>query len=286
MAACLEGMKVRAPKVLRPLAAAPASPPGGHAHGCMAPRAGTAVVDGGQPGIVPEPARCIPGEESHATMGRPCPTNCDLQTRESRTSSPSSVQPSAVGVGCSVGPRPGWRARQVSTSPRSPDWRQAERQACGSSVTHAFSPCCVRASRSVRGSPSPTTRHGYVESAAGGPPARLVPVPVLADRIDGIRQLEATTVGIASINELTDRFAAWVERYLNVRVRGATGDSALWRGASRPSPAVIAPEGERFGGIAAIGHLRGWIGVSRPSERRPPMVPRARLCWARAGSRR
>jgi putative transposase len=41
--------------------------------------------------------------------------------------------------------------------------------------------------------------------------------------------LEATTVGIASLEELNDRFAAWVERYLNVRVHSETGESPLAR---------------------------------------------------------
>jgi putative transposase len=41
--------------------------------------------------------------------------------------------------------------------------------------------------------------------------------------------LEATTVGIASLDELNDRFAAWVERYLNVRVHSETGESPLAR---------------------------------------------------------
>jgi transposase InsO family protein len=41
--------------------------------------------------------------------------------------------------------------------------------------------------------------------------------------------LEATQVGIASLDELNDRFAAWVERYLNVRVHSETGESPLAR---------------------------------------------------------
>jgi len=41
--------------------------------------------------------------------------------------------------------------------------------------------------------------------------------------------LEATTVGIASLDELNDRFTAWVERYLNVRVHTETGESPLAR---------------------------------------------------------
>ena len=41
--------------------------------------------------------------------------------------------------------------------------------------------------------------------------------------------LEATTVGIGSLDELNDRFAAWVERYLNVRVHSETGESPLAR---------------------------------------------------------
>ena len=41
--------------------------------------------------------------------------------------------------------------------------------------------------------------------------------------------LETTTVGIASLDALNDRFAAWVERYLNVRVHSETGESPLAR---------------------------------------------------------
>jgi putative transposase len=41
--------------------------------------------------------------------------------------------------------------------------------------------------------------------------------------------LEATTVGIASLDELNDRFLAWVERYLNVRVHSETGESPVAR---------------------------------------------------------
>ena len=41
--------------------------------------------------------------------------------------------------------------------------------------------------------------------------------------------LEATTVGIGSLDELNDRFAAWVERYLNVRVHTETGEAPLAR---------------------------------------------------------
>ena len=41
--------------------------------------------------------------------------------------------------------------------------------------------------------------------------------------------LEATTVGIGSLDELNDRFAAWVERYLNMRVHAETGESPLAR---------------------------------------------------------
>ena len=51
--------------------------------------------------------------------------------------------------------------------------------------------------------------------------------------------LEATTVGIASLDELNDRFAAWVERYLNVRVHSETGESPLARYSTRqPKPAT------------------------------------------------
>ena len=50
--------------------------------------------------------------------------------------------------------------------------------------------------------------------------------------------LEAETVGIASLDELNDRFAAWVERYLNVRVHSETGESPLARYAKRPARAA------------------------------------------------
>lgn len=41
--------------------------------------------------------------------------------------------------------------------------------------------------------------------------------------------LEAEQVGIASLAELNDRFGAWVERYLNVRLHSGTGESPLAR---------------------------------------------------------
>jgi len=41
--------------------------------------------------------------------------------------------------------------------------------------------------------------------------------------------LEAEQVGIASMEELNDRFAAWVERWLNIRVHAETGASPLAR---------------------------------------------------------
>lgn len=50
--------------------------------------------------------------------------------------------------------------------------------------------------------------------------------------------LEAETVGIASLDELNDRFSAWVERYLNVRVHSETGESPLARYAKRPARAA------------------------------------------------
>ena len=53
--------------------------------------------------------------------------------------------------------------------------------------------------------------------------------------------LEATQVGIASLDELNDRFAAWVERYLNVRVHSGTGESPLAR-YSRREPRPASPE--------------------------------------------
>jgi putative transposase len=53
--------------------------------------------------------------------------------------------------------------------------------------------------------------------------------------------LEATTVGIGSLDELNDRFLAWVERYLNVRVHSETGESPLAR-YSRRAPKPAHPE--------------------------------------------
>jgi putative transposase len=41
--------------------------------------------------------------------------------------------------------------------------------------------------------------------------------------------LEAEQVGIGSLDELNDRFAAWVERWLNVRVHSETGESPALR---------------------------------------------------------
>ena len=41
--------------------------------------------------------------------------------------------------------------------------------------------------------------------------------------------LEAEQVGIATFDELNDRFLAWVERYLNVRRHAETGESPLER---------------------------------------------------------
>jgi len=46
--------------------------------------------------------------------------------------------------------------------------------------------------------------------------------------------LEAEQVGIGSMDELNDRFLAWVERYLNVRIHSETGESPLARYATRP----------------------------------------------------
>ena len=55
--------------------------------------------------------------------------------------------------------------------------------------------------------------------------------------------LEAEQVGIEGFDELNDRFAAWVERYLNVRVHSETGTSPLARyskGKRRdPQPEVL-----------------------------------------------
>ncbi len=51
--------------------------------------------------------------------------------------------------------------------------------------------------------------------------------------------LEAETVGIASLEELNDRFSAWVERYLNVRVHSETGESPLARYSTRQARPAI-----------------------------------------------
>lgn len=55
--------------------------------------------------------------------------------------------------------------------------------------------------------------------------------------------LEATAVGIGSFDELNDRFTAWVERYLNLRVHAETGESPLARYATLkrrdPHPEVL-----------------------------------------------
>lgn len=55
--------------------------------------------------------------------------------------------------------------------------------------------------------------------------------------------LEAETVGIASLDELNDRFSAWVERWLNVRVHGGTGESPAVRHARavprHPDPELL-----------------------------------------------
>jgi putative transposase len=55
--------------------------------------------------------------------------------------------------------------------------------------------------------------------------------------------LEAEQVGISSLDELNDRFGAWVERYLNVRVHSETGESPLARHARavprHPDPELL-----------------------------------------------
>jgi putative transposase len=55
--------------------------------------------------------------------------------------------------------------------------------------------------------------------------------------------LEAEQVGIASFDELNDRFGAWVERYLNVRVHSETGESPAARHARavprHPDPELL-----------------------------------------------
>lgn len=53
--------------------------------------------------------------------------------------------------------------------------------------------------------------------------------------------LEAEAVGIAGLDELNDRFAAWVERYLNVRVHSETGEAPLAR-YSKHAPRPANPE--------------------------------------------
>jgi len=53
--------------------------------------------------------------------------------------------------------------------------------------------------------------------------------------------LEAEQVGIASLDELNDRFGAWVERYLNVRVHSGTGETPTTRH-SRTVPRHPDPE--------------------------------------------
>jgi putative transposase len=55
--------------------------------------------------------------------------------------------------------------------------------------------------------------------------------------------LEAEQVGIGSLDELNDRFIAWVERYLNVRVHSGTGESPAARHARavprHPDPELL-----------------------------------------------
>lgn len=55
--------------------------------------------------------------------------------------------------------------------------------------------------------------------------------------------LEAEQVGIASLDELNDRFLAWAERYLNVRRHSETGESPLQRyqqvQARQPDPVLF-----------------------------------------------
>ncbi len=53
--------------------------------------------------------------------------------------------------------------------------------------------------------------------------------------------LEAEQVGIGSLDELNDRFGAWVERWLNVRVHSETGESPAARHA-RAVPRHAGPE--------------------------------------------
>ena len=55
--------------------------------------------------------------------------------------------------------------------------------------------------------------------------------------------LEAEQVGIGSLDELNDRFAAWVERYLNARVHSGTGETPAARHARavprHPDPELL-----------------------------------------------
>jgi putative transposase len=55
--------------------------------------------------------------------------------------------------------------------------------------------------------------------------------------------LEAEQVGIASFEELNDRFTAWVDRWLNVRLHSETGETPLARFSrgrvARPSPDLL-----------------------------------------------
>ena len=55
--------------------------------------------------------------------------------------------------------------------------------------------------------------------------------------------LEAQQVGIAGMDELNDRFMAWVERYLNVRLHSETGEMPIARFSKgrvvRPSPELL-----------------------------------------------
>lgn len=55
--------------------------------------------------------------------------------------------------------------------------------------------------------------------------------------------LEAETVGIGSLDELNDRFMAWVERWLNMRVHSGTGESPAARHARavprHPDPELL-----------------------------------------------
>lgn len=68
--------------------------------------------------------------------------------------------------------------------------------------------------------------------------------------------LEAEQVGIGSLDELNDRFGAWVARYLDVRVHTGTGESPAARYARgtvrQADPELIRPPRAT---VSAVGKL-------------------------------